>query len=492
MKKTNKLKKSLCFLLAFGCVMTATSCTTSKKKGDVTTIKWYTLGNKQIDQEKVMAALNEDLKSKCNVNLDLQLIDAGAYNDKMNMIVSSGEKFDLCYTSNWTNNFTSGVYKNAYIALDEYLETDRKALYESLPEFLWDDAKVGGKIMAVPNYQPMASQASVWIPTEYAEKYNLDVNSISSIFDLEPFLKKLKENEPDIYPVMAQDLAGTTFRGSPLYEGKHYDSVMEIPILVVGEDNKVYNYFELDEFKKELELFRDWYKKGYTRKDIISAVNSKEDDITALKYGAWFGNLSPTSHADALKKYGVEVTMVPLGEPYIMHNLGHATMTAVSRTSKQPKEALAMLEVMFTDKNTFNLLCYGIEGEHYKKVSDNKVEVIDNGEKYNISSFAWAYGNLFNSYCSGETSEETYEKSKELNETAVRSPLRGLSVDTSKIATEMAKVASVKAEYDYVVLGAEDYEPIIKEAVEKMETAGIDIIKDELQRQVDEFVKNKK
>lgn len=465
----------------------------NEKKDGISTIKWYTIGTKQVDQNIVMEKINAELEKNHKLNLDFELVDAGAYSEKMNMSISSGEEFDLCFTSNWTNVFSNVVSKNGFMAIDEFLNSDRKGLYEALPEFTWEDAKIGGKIMAVPNYQSFYRQSSAWIPTKYIEKYNIDISNIKSIYDLEPVLKALKENEPDIYPVMPYEFAGTSFDGASLMDGiNKYDIIRDTPFLVVDKDFKVHCTYDLPELEKEYELFREWYTKGYTRSDIVSAVNSKEDDINALKYGVWLGGNSPSAPYDAIQKYGEPITIVPLAEPYISHNIGHATMTAVSATSKQPDEALRLLEIMFTNKDTFNTLLFGIEGEHYEKIDDNTVKLLDEGQKYNLSDNAWAYGNLFNSYYIEGTQKGVYEETDKINREAVTAPIRGFSVDLSPITVEVAKVNSVKSEYEYLALGSEEPTELLKEYREKLRVAGLDTIIVEIQKQLDEFVKLKK
>ena len=76
-------------------------------KDGISTIKWYTIGTKQVDQNIVMEKINAELEKNHNLNLDFELVDAGAYSEKMNMSISSGEEFDLCFTSNWTNVFSN-------------------------------------------------------------------------------------------------------------------------------------------------------------------------------------------------------------------------------------------------------------------------------------------------------------------------------------------------------------------------------------------------
>lgn len=53
-------------------------------------LTWYVVGTPQKDQQVVTDAINKILKEKINTTLTINTIDWGAYDQKMNVIVSSG------------------------------------------------------------------------------------------------------------------------------------------------------------------------------------------------------------------------------------------------------------------------------------------------------------------------------------------------------------------------------------------------------------------
>ena len=56
-----------------------------------------------------------------------------------------------------------------------------------------------------------------------------------------------------------------------------------------------------------------------------------------------------------------------------------ASNTAISINSAHPERAMKLIELMNTEKgkgHLYNLLVYGIEGEHYTKVNDNEIQPI--------------------------------------------------------------------------------------------------------------------
>ena len=107
--------------------------------------------------------------------------------------------------------------------------------------------------------------------------------------------------------------------------------------------------------------------------------------MTAYKPG-WDGELT--------NRQGKEYITVPIEGTYVKAVSGAETMTAFNVNSKHPEEAMKLLNLVYTDKEIYNELLFGIEGEHYKKTGENSVEVIDS-TKYDFSAYGWIFGNQF-------------------------------------------------------------------------------------------------
>lgn len=79
------------------------------------------------------------------------------------------------------------------------------------------------------------------------------------------------------------------------------------------------------------------------------------------------------------------------------------------------------MNLVYSDKEIYNELLFGIEGEHYKKTGENSVEVIDS-TKYDFSGYGWMLGNQFNAYYLPGQAEGVWEQTDELNRAAEVSP----------------------------------------------------------------------
>ena len=140
--------------------------------------------------------------------------------------------------------------------------------------------------------------------------------------------------------------------------------------------------------------------------------------------------------------------------------------------------------------NVYNLLCYGIEGKHYNKVGENRIETIkDSGYAPNKS---WEFGNNFNAYLMEGQEDDIWEQTKEVNETATVSKLLGFALDTEPIKSELEACNAAVEEYMYnLTAGAVDIDTKLPEFQKKLKNAGVDRMIAEVQKQVDEWKKNK-
>lgn len=159
-------------------------------------------------------------------------------------------------------------------------------------------------------------------------------------------------------------------------------------------------------------------------------------------------------------------------------------MNAVSSSSEHPEAAIKMIEVMNTDKEIFNMLNFGIEGVNYTMEDGFVKEIPDSGYFFNSG---WALGNQFNAYLVEGQKEGVWEETMEINNNADVSPLSGFSFNEEPMATQMAQMSSVAAEYKFMSL-YDDFDERFEQYVTKMEQAGVEEYKAELQKQLDEWL----
>ena len=440
-------------------------------------LTWITVGSEQADLERVLEEANKIIEPAIGARLDLQFIDGASYEERIKMYMASGNTFDICFTSNWLNDYQKAVTSGGFADITEYVENS-PGLMETIPEYVLDSARIDGKLYGVPNVQVMTHPISLNIDMTIASKYDFDFSTVKTVNDIEPYLKMVKEGSPDVYPYRSLNM--------DMWVEPEYEFVIEDSNVVIkkdGSSHKLMLQFDLEEFKTGLYTTRDWYLKGYIRQD-VSSMGDDTADYEMGKYAVNNGSWKPGSEASELRptKY------ILLHEPYLKRQGALQTVLAVGAKSRYPEKAVKLIELMNTNKELYNLICFGIEGIHYNFVN-NKVVTVENSG-YN-PNYDWCFGNQFNAYIRQGAPDDVWEQTKKMNDEAPKSPLLGFVPDLKPIMNELLQISSVNDEYAIYKVGADDPKNYWDEYMNKLELAGQQTVLDELQRQVDEFFANK-
>lgn len=449
----------------------------AQESGETVVIKWCIPADKQPDHDIVLEDVNKKIKEKINVELDLDIIPQGEFNDRMKLASTAGETFDLVFTASWLNSFDENMSRDAFLPISGLVAEYGQDMTASMPDWLLDVAKVNGELYAIPNQQIIARQMGVVIRKDMAEKYGFDLTSMKSIRDIEPFLDEIVKNESGIFPIDK--------RVEALYEA-NYETVGSYAA-VNKETGEIIPYSVA--LADQMRLDNEWYQKGYIRED-IATITDNSADVKANRYAVSLSTYKPGWSAEYTNRQGMEYIDVPIEGAYVGAISGIETMTAVNVNSEHPEEAVKLLNLVYTDKEIFNELLFGIEGTHYNVVSENHVEVVpDSG--YNFGPNAWRIGNQFNAWYMPGQEDGVWEATDKLNKEAAVSSLRGFTFDQSNVQAEMAQLAAVAAEYKNGQFTTGDIEGFIAEYQEKMEQAGIKTVVDEVTRQVEEWKASK-
>ncbi|OAS15612.1 hypothetical protein A8708_03230 [Paenibacillus oryzisoli] len=465
-------------------MLVASGCTKSDLEGDgvgeMDELIWYYPQNKpNADLHLVNAEVNRLIAGKIHASVKLQPVDFANYEQKLNTLVAASDPMDIVWTSNWLFPWDANARKGVFQPLDELLERHGQKLRASMSPRFWNDGKLDGKQLAVPNYQIAAMRPSLVIQKRFVDTYKLDLSAIRKIDDIEPFLRLLKEREPGIVPF------GTT-RG--FFMNHMYGIDWRVSVYQGDANHRVLPDVT-PEMKQNFALVHSWYDKGYINQDAATLKNAA-DVYNKGNTAVWFDFTGkPGSEAEfKAGDGGFDVVLVPLAKPSF--NGAVSSMNAISRTSKHPDKAMQLLELVNTDKQLYNTLVYGIEGKHYSRGDGNYIKLnMDSGYFTNTD---WVFGNIRNEYLPEGAPPDKIEQTVRINEDAEVSPYYDFVFRTDDLKAEIANVKAVNDEY-YAVLatGTVDpakYLPIYEE---KLNRAGSETIRSEKQRQLDDWLKAK-
>lgn len=472
------MKKKILSLLA-GCICSFMLLGCADKKNlpeeEPVRLTWYIFGIEQQDHDMVLSEINEELREKLNVELDLEVIPNGEFEDKMRLMSTSNENYDLVFTSNWKNKFDDNIARGAFLALDNFYELYGADIKSQMPEWLEDAGRVDEILYAIPNQQIAARQTGLIVQKEYADRYGLTEAPLEKLEDIEPFLQWLVDTAPDKIPIDVRDEHRQEVEYEDFASGmvwvKKDDPYTALPITEINEE--------------QMKLDRRWYENGYLRKD-IGTITDNTVDVISNRYVCTLSAYKPGLGAEWTAKQGVEYIAIPVGEPYLKAASGNETMTAISRTSQHPKEAMELLNLLYSEPELFNKLLFGIEGVHYRKTGQDSIELIE-GSGYCYGTEAWKLGSQFLAWRLPGQEKDVWEKTDELNRTARKSLLQGFNFNPAKVQKELARLSSVERELRNGQYQAEDLEVYRREWKDKMEQAGLNQVTQEVQKQIDQW-----
>lgn len=463
---------------------------TNENGEEITELTWYQVGDSQNDDQAVLDKVNEYTQEKIGVKLNLVKVGWGDYNQKMQVVINTGDAWDMCFTCSWANDYLQNAQKGAFLELDDLLQENGKEMYEKIDPRFWEAAKVGGVTYGVPSEKEIGS-CPMWVFTkEYVDKYDIPYEEIHSLEDLEPWLELIKEKEPDVVPMyLTKDYT------APTYMDKIQDPV---GIEFGDESLTVKNVFETEKMKSTLATMRKYYQAGYINKDAATASDDK-----SIKRFVTKGDGQPYAELIWGKDLGYEVVATQIMDTSITNASARGALTAINKNSEHPEKAMALLNLINTDEYLRNLLNYGIEGVHWEKVEPDAAEAeaakgkdyvydfkikLDETAKKDYSVPYWVQGGLFNTYVLDNEPLDKWATFKEFNDASEEAPSFGFDFNLDPVSTQVAGFRNVLDEFGKsLYTGSVDPDEYLPQLQKKLEATGIQDVIDEMQKQIDEW-----
>jgi putative aldouronate transport system substrate-binding protein len=482
---------------------TSSGSATADSSGSAAELKPYEVkllweGPAQKDISAIEAKINEYLQPKINATVKISTLDWGQYDEKMPLLIASREPMDIVFTAQW-NGYANNVSKGAFLPLNDadaatgdLLEQYGKDISSSLDSAFLEGSSVGGQIYGIPTNKEMAAQGGVLYRSDIAEELGLteQLNNVKTVADLEPILQTVKE----------QKGAGFT----PLFMSKttnfntHYmaqldflgDDTIDGAVRKDGESTTVISRFEDPDYMAQIALTRKFFEEGLINKD--AATTSVGDPLGTGNVFMTIASLKPGWDKEYAISVGMEgsIKQLELGPATVSTSETAGAMLAISSTSGDPARAMMLINLLHSDKYLINLINFGIEGEHYTKVSDNVIASGPKSADYN-PGVAWELGNQFLNYTFESEDPQKWDQTKTFNESAHQSPALGFIFDVEPVKSQAAILINISKQYAAALeTGAIDPAKA-QEWYDKEKKNGLEDILAEKQKQLDEFLAGK-
>lgn len=471
---------ALLVLLLTGCA-TKTSDTPLAAEKPVKLI-YYTIGTPDEDLQLVNDALNELLLERYGFTVEYHKIDWNHYTNQLNAIMHTDQDYDIAFA--WNENYVTNAQSGSFLDLTNYLQQDGQVLYDVVDVRFWQGITINGQILGVPTNKELATPIQFLFSQELVEKYNIDTDQYRTLESLEPLLKTMYELEPDCIPLFL-DSSRIELMTTMGYE---YLASNSIPLVINTQDPacQIVNIYETEEARQMLHTLHHYYTNGYINQDasLRTSFSRYQDEEVFCRLSSG----GPDSSASFSVDFGYTIITVYAAEPVVTSASTQGSIMVINANTSHPEEAMTFLTAVNTDPDVRNLLNYGIEGIHYELTDKNQVQITSQAYR----GVPYTQGNWFILRTTVGESIAKWDEYRTFNQQAVSSPLLGFVPDYSPCIAEYNAVSRIYKKYDNALMtGSVDPDVYLPKLLNELKDAGIDVLIEELQSQIDTWLAQK-
>jgi len=450
-----------------------------------TVVSMYMPGDKPKNYDEMIKTANKEIQKKYpKLALSMNFIGWGDYDKKYNVMVTSGDAYDIAFTRDYVTN----AQKGAYADLTDLIQTDAKTAYDQTDPAYWKGVTVKDKIYAFPVNANIYAQNMLTFSDDFVKKYNLDIDGVKSYQDLEPILAKFHKANPSV----AAFAIGQGYKVSS--KAMEYPLGNGLPFAVdaTGKNKEIVNIYNTAEMQKNLKTLHQYYLKGYIPQDAAtSSVQYRLQDASWLVRQETQGSFDYGDTTLINAAGGKQMTSKPITSPLKSQAQSQIALWSVSKSSKHKKEAVQILGLLNSNKKLLNNIVWGLQNKQWQ-FTDEKNGKIKTTADYKPGYFigAWMMGNNKSLYTQDTVTQAMIDKRDQEIKAAKQSVMLGFMPDTSAYKTELTNLSNVMSKYsDILNTGTADPAPTIKRMNQELKKAGYDKVQAALQKQYDDFLK---
>lgn len=481
--------------------------TAAEEQADPTHLVMYILGDPARDQDMVVEELNKMTLRDLNATVDVNFIPWADMESKYRLLLSSGEDFDLIYSSNWVD-FTEYARNGAFLPIEDLLPENAPQTWENIPEVGWEQATVNGHIFLVPkNYQEFGGHGLLY-RRDLAQQGGLDrVNSIETMFE---YFEIVKDLVPDVLPLnlgTEGDLGNIAMVNRSLPGAEHgwlHNVALDSVWVPVDDPEEPIYLYETQMYRDFLDLMKEGTDNGYWSRNALSNnVRSRDAFLNGVSSSSVVNPMNANEDYERLmaknpdweldywdfesSAFGFKPQL-----PLISDGM------AVNRNAAHPEIALQLLEKLHSDEDYYNLTWYGVEGVHWE-LDENGMLTFPEGVSSDTTGYPWGEACPW-----GWTETKFHKKSAggwdlmadmmaQWGETSRLNPYEDFVLNKEPINAEMAALFQIEDEYARPLEAGvvEDVEAGYQELLRQAKLGGIEKVMAEVTRQWEIYLESK-
>lgn len=447
----------------------------------------YLVANDAKDMDSVEEAFNELTMEQLNMKVDLVPITMGSYFQQIQMLLSSDEPLDIVPV--FSGNAGTYVASEYLEDMSPYLDNVASDIAEIVGMEDIKCCSVGDFIWGVPNMHERTNPICYVLRTDLLEESGFKAEDIKTSSDLTAVFEKVKENHPDM---IMYGGANSTLEGAntTIFDSLGGDNLGGL--MNNGQDTKVTNWYESEEFLALAKLLYEWNEKGYVSKDLATSTDSGSSLMRAGNLFSYtiFGKPNSKEETDALT--GCDTTMVQVTPDVCYTATTSGIAYSIASNSKDPEKAAILMNWVYKTEEANDLLNWGVEGKDYIINEEGTLEYPENVNADNVGyhqDMGWGQLNQYNSHVWVGNDIDIWDRYQEVRDNATLSKAYGFTFDTAPVVNEIVALNAVKEEHVMsIVAGAVEPEAAIQKLNDALYSAGLQKVMDEKQKQFDAWL----
>lgn len=512
-KEDAKKVKGFWIAIALLLLLTGCACQTQQEQGaaapsaqpdaqDAVVLKYYEIGNQDHRvREQVQQAVSAYTEPRIGARVEFVLVSWGDWDSKALTALQAGEQADVFFTADW-KGYVRSVTQGLFTPLNDPAgeNGDLLVLYgqdivQGLNPAFLSGTQINGINYAVPTNKELCVPQGYLVNVQAAEEVGMDPEKIRNAWDLEPFLARYKELHPTQYGYLTDKRWSDEPWVESFTAGMNYNLLsMRLAQNADGSyDETVVSVWETEENRSFAELMYRYAQAGYIHPD---AALAQYDALTQFNAGEFLVYTAPLKGngikaqemINASGNSNLELAEVVTQPKVVTTTHTGGSMLAIPSGSQNPVLAMKLINLMHADTHLLDLMVYGVEGEMWRLNEENRIELLDSSW-YSAHGGAWTMGNTVLQHVTVQEDPEKNRMLQQYSQDAASHPSLGFRyICPVTLESQMAAVNNVAEVYNNALLtGALDSQTALPEYNRRLREAGLDQIREDVQRQYDEW-----
>ncbi len=473
-----------------------------KKEAAVTPLTVVLPGDRPQEMDKVAAAIEKAAaKDLGPIKLTFEFYAFDQFGQKVALKAAAKEPMDVVFDPFWLN-FYQMQSQGAFLPLDTIIP--KLSFYGkpgNVAPPVWKAVSVEGKVYGLPavenNYVTRAESTRNIVRKDLMDTYA--PGGIKTGPQLLEFLKKVHENAPQYLMINAvpEEASVLSTPAAPLFGKKGMwdslwcpagESMLNLNTDVTAATDaahppKVFSADFTPEFENEVAAAIELQKLGLISSE---SVPDKRAAFISGRLGMFGGDkddYANTVYPAVKDSFGCVWLRTDVKAKGVLER-ATGNWFDVSTWSKAPEKAAQFVNWIVSSRDNYELWAYGIKDEHFKINDKGAIEKID-PDKRRYEMMWWYVFNRkdLRQDLSATPDAQAYLDWANNDANSYPNPLIGFAFNPEPVKTEIAQVKAVRSEYTNLLLGLADVSKI-KEFRDKLTKAGVQVIIDEMNKQI--------